>query len=459
MRLPATTTKPATINEYKFTLPLVSEKEVALFLKVAFGITLPNKQICPNHTTPYRAFMDAYFAKSPVSVWQASRGFGGKSFLLAALTACEGATLKAEGRILGGSGEQSKRVHDYMTKFWQHRNAPTQILRSDPTAMETKFMWGNGIEALMASQKSVRGPHPTRLRLDECDEMSVDILDAALGQPMSTPDVPQQTVLSSTHQHIDGTMTEILRRAAQNQWPVYTWCYKETMQPHGWLSAADVETARKRVPAAMWNVEYELQEPTPESRAIEPSAVAAMFRSDLGIFDGYDGQYIEIEAPEDGALYSTGADWARSQDQTVIATIRYDCYPFRVIAFWRGNRRPWPVMVEQFERQMTRFPGIGRHDGTGIGDVVAGYLTMGADAEILIGRNRADLLSEYISAIERGEIESPAIRFMEAEHRYASVDDIYGSGHLPDSICAMALAYRSAGRAGRTLAERVQIFL
>jgi hypothetical protein len=53
------------------------------------------------------------------------------------------------------------------------------------------------------------------------------------------------------------------------------------------------------------------------------------------------------------------------------------------------------------------------------------------------------MLSEYIGAIERGEIVSPFIRFAESEHRLASVDDVYGSGHLPDSISAGALAYQA----------------
>ena len=33
---------------------------------------------------------------------------------------------------------------------------------------------------------------------------------------------------------------------------------------------------------------------------------------------------------------------------------------------------------------------------------------------------------------------------MEAEHRYASVEQVYGPGHLPDTICAMALAWEAA---------------
>ena len=44
------------------------------------------------------------------------------------------------------------------------------------------------------------------------------------------------------------------------------------------------------------------------------------------------------------------------------------------------------------------------------------------------------------------EIAAPMIRSIEAEHRYASVDALYGAGHPPDSIVAGALAYRAARR-------------
>jgi hypothetical protein len=43
--------------------------------------------------------------------------------------------------------------------------------------------------------------------------------------------------------------------------------------------------------------------------------------------------------------------------------------------------------------------------------------------------------------VERGEIESPLIEFMYNEHKTASVEDVYGTGHLPDTIAAMALAW------------------
>ena len=45
----------------------------------------------------------------------------------------------------------------------------------------------------------------------------------AQGQPMDQKGVRAQTVIASTHQHPDGTMTEVLRRTAEQGWPVYEW--------------------------------------------------------------------------------------------------------------------------------------------------------------------------------------------------------------------------------------------
>ena len=773
---------------HDFVLPIKTEQDLKDFISIAFGISIPDKQICPNHSTPWRAFCDAYFAISPVAVWEASRGFGGKSFLLALLGQVEAATLKCDVNILGGSGEQSTRVHDYMQRLWDYEDAPRYLLASDPSKIETKMIWGNKIKALMASQASVRGPHPVRLRLDEClaegtniltphgechiqclsigdvvysvyentirenkitgitnkgnrdtivirtntgkliatpehpiytkagwkraeevtkddtlyglrkthplrqrgftkslhellskihinrkikylrmrksentlrsslfsllsqitrkeieslfglwknivsehnqtmqkmsfemdewngiesdgsitrdclrkdnkqtrtsgkgfiglfwdildragsdrelrcrfigerkysyrgiwrilarerwftgkrrkenkeigiygissnniasirdtflveevrinsikpggikvvydisveqdhnfiangivshncDEMDLRILDSAMGQPMSSKSVQKQTVMSSTHQYADGTMTEILTRANEKSWPVYTWCYRECLEPHGWLPESEVESKKLEVTKVMWDNEYELQEPSPESRAIQTDKVAAMFDKSLGEFRGGNREYIEIEPPksicvkchyekereaDDDELncpngckndrngkpialhlakYATGADWAKKQDWTIIPTLRYDVKPIKVVAFERMGREPWPAMVDKFERRLQRFGNKACHDATGIGDVVDGYLTVRANGIIMVGRERSNLLSNYIGAVERGEIISPLIHFMETEHRLASVDDVYGSGHLPDTISGMALAYKA----------------
>lgn len=357
--------------------------------------------------------------------------------------------LGADVNLLGGSGAQSKRVLEHIGNLWAYKNAPKQLLQGEAATI-TRLTNGAKIEALMASQASVRGPHPQRLRLDEIDEMDISILDAAMGQPMAKNGIEPQVVMSSTRQYADKTMSKILQRAAEKQWGVYEWCYRENLEPHGWLRQVDVDAQRDAITAQMWQVEYENQEPSPESRAIQPDRVEAMFKKSLGEFEGNAHEYIEIEAPQAGAVYATGADWARKTDWTIIVTYRTDINPVRCVAWERIGRLDWPVMIARLDVRLARYPGSALHDGTGLGDVVSSYLTSGAKGFIMAGRERANLLSEYIAAIERNEIEYPYIQYAYNEHKYASQEDVYSSGeghHLPDSISAGALAWR-AGRAG-----------
>ena len=456
------------IELHQFTIPIQTEQDLKDFLWLSWGVRIPDVQVCPHHTTPWRAFADAYFAKSPVSVWKGSRGFGGKTFMLSCLGLTEACTLKANVNILGGSGAQSERVHEYhRDRFWTYEDAPKQLLLNDPSQYESKLVWGNKIEALMASQASVRGPHPQRLRLDEVDEMKLAILDAAQGQPMmGDTGIAVQTVMSSTHQYSNGTMTEILKRASLRGWPVYEWCYKETSNPiDGWLSQAEIESKRTVVTDQMWETEYDLQTPQAGSHAINPASVKAMFLTALGEYAGAVGEYIEIEEPNDNYWYFTGADWARKDNFTDIFTWRWKPgdVRYRCVAYERMNRLPWPHMIGRFITRLRRFGGWAAHDMTGIGDVVDAYLpamrqTITPDGSvvfesndeyicgvILTGKPRATILSQYILAIEHGQLESPMIKAVYDEHATASVDALFGEKHPPDSIIASALAMFAVG--------------
>ena len=440
----ATTSKP---RPHIIRRPPRTDNELWEYVATLWGVEIPRERCCELHRAPFEAFAHAFFARSRVAVWIASRGFGGKSFLLATLGLTEQVGLGAYVTILGGSGQQSERVHEYMRKHWDAPQAPRHLLLDDPTMRETKLRNGGHVKALMASSSAVRGPHPSRLRLDETDEMDLRIFDAAMGQPMSTPRVPAQTVISSTHHYPDGTMTEILRRAAEQGWPVFEWCWKETLEPHGWLPASEVEAKRLEVTAQMWTNEYDLQEPSPESRAIQPQAVAAAFQVGLGEFHGADNEAIEIEAPQRGATYVHGADWAKQQDYTVVVTLRTDVRPVRLVAFQRTHRRPWPQMVALLDDRVTRYGGEAAHDNTGLGQVVADLLHHDVRPITLVGRDRQDLLTDYVGAIERGEVIFPMITWMHGEHKFATVQDLYGTagqGHAPDSVVAGALAWHLA---------------
>ena len=122
---------------------------------------------------PAKAFCDALFARDSVVLWIASRGFGGKTFLLALLAAANAILFETDVIILGGSGQQSARVVECLHRLLAAGQVPPAWLASAPTFTKTTFAWGNTIQALKASQTAVRGAHPTRLLLDEIDEMEL----------------------------------------------------------------------------------------------------------------------------------------------------------------------------------------------------------------------------------------------------------------------------------------------
>jgi hypothetical protein len=424
----------------KIKLPIENDKDLDAFITHVLGLKIPKTRVCEGHFSPWDALVHAFFAKSPISIWLSSRGFGGKSYLLAILAVCEAVALGGDVSILGGSYQQSLHVRRYVERFLQRPD-----LRGWANVLtEGRVRLHNDAEitALAASQTSVRGPHPQRLRMDEIDEMPLDILDAALGQPMGKDGCPAQVVLSSTWQYPDASMAEVLKRAGERGWSVFQWCYKETLKPHGWLNPGEVERKRETVSQNMWTVEYDLQQPSSENRAIFPEAVEAMFKRELGIFEGYPGQVIEIEPPIAGASYVHGADLARKRDFTVLITLRTDIKPLKIVSFMRLNRLPWSVMMEKVNKIVERYPGQLAYDQTGVGDVAGEFLVNDAKGMMMVGRARTDLLSAYINAIEKGEIEAPLIHVAKAEHLFASIDDLYGAGHLPDTFAAGALAYQ-----------------
>ena len=429
-----------------------------------FGVKIPRVQICSEHCSPFDAFCAAYFATSPVIVWWASRGFGGKSFLLSTLSNTEAALLGSEVTVLGGSFNQALNVHQHGQNLWTSEKAPKDLIEGESTKSAVNFKNGGAITALPASQKSARGPHPQRLRLDEIDEMDLAILRAAQGQPMEKNGIAAQTVMSSTYQNPDGTMTQILKDAREMSWPIYQWCWRESMgtrQNRGWLKPSMVRQKQAEVMPAFWNVEYDLQVPSIEGRAIDFDSVEAMFvepeRQDQS------GQEMVFEEPvlpdvdlKLSPSYITGIDWAKEKDWTIIWTYRVDVRPWRCVAYQRVNKLKWQDMVARANSRIATYPGVLVHDATGIGNVVDDLLDAPYGSKVvpivLRGRDREIVFNEYISAIEAGELTCPRIGFAYQEHLYVRREDLFKTGgHPPDSFIAGALAWLGRNHAANTV--------
>jgi hypothetical protein len=448
---------PDEIAAFQKTVPKTPQ-ELWDWVNIIWNIQIPKKRCCrdKNHVPPFEAFCYSFFAWGSMCVWHASRGFGGKSYQLAALSLTEAVILASNIKLLGGSTEQARRIYGYFDgtdtnaagQFWQAPFAPVH-LNPHPERVETNLTNGGHISCLAASPTSIRGAHPQRLRIDEADEIPLRLYDAAMGQTMSVKsDVASaQTTVSSTWQHPNGTFTEVLKRAKEHGYPLFQWCHEETSKPHGWLPVSEIERKKKETTKQMWAIEYELCEPLGENRVFDSPAVEAVFDPDLGFHTGGPGETYVFEGPQPGVAYYHGTDWAKSVDWTVVQSMRRCADgPDRLVAWKRMGRKPWPSMVADQEQQVKAYGGASAHDITGIGNVLNDYLTFPSDGVTMAGKTRSELFGAYITAIEHRLIRMPRIEWAYLEHLYCTWDDLYGSsGHAPDSIVAGAMAWRARG--------------
>lgn len=78
----------------------------------------------------------------------------------------------------------------------------------------------------------------------------------------------------------------------------------------------------------------------------------------------------------------------------------------------------------------------------------------------MTGEKRANMLTEYVGAIERGYFQLPRIPSLYSAHKYCRTGDLYSGStkdyHLPDEVCSMALAWH-AGKRYSGYAEAVTI--
>lgn len=98
--------------------------------------------------------------------------------------------------ILAGSEKQARIVYNYITSFIAGIPFLQKALAKDPTRDEILFIDGSWIRPLTASEKSIRGPHPDLLVIDEACEAKEDLLKAAF--PMIGTSKYPRLILSST---------------------------------------------------------------------------------------------------------------------------------------------------------------------------------------------------------------------------------------------------------------------
>ena len=441
--------------------PPATEDELWWVVFAMFGVAIPRQAVCEGHVAPFTAFAHAYFAREPnYAMWYGSRGTG-KSYMLALLALVKAAVLEINVTLLGGSMAQSQNVQEHVENLMLKPNAPRQAVTKQ-IQTELEFGEANWIRPLPASQKTVRGPHPHMTLLDEIDEMDKDVYDAAMGQAMEKPnargiEIPEMVVASSTWQNPVGTFSTVMADAKAKGMPIFTWCWREVIKskdnPTGWMSPEFIERKRLSVPAEMFRVEYELGEPAGGSRAFDLAKLNKYFRAAETVDERHagDDDVWVFEKPDALGTYAAGADWAKEHDKTVFRVIRTDIRPWKVVYLRIWNRRPWPTMIDAFNDLCIEYQAVSAHDATGLGNVIHDMIDERTMKVLMIGRDRTNLLTEYITAVEQGvyDLTTRATPDFDA-HKGTTVEEVFMPGrwnsHLADEVAAGAICHRAAMR-------------
>jgi hypothetical protein len=438
-----------------------TREELWDYVKLFFGVEIPKRKICSGCCSPFDAFAGAYFAESPICIFYGNRG-AGKSCLLSLLGMTIQLTMGCNVNIVGGSSEQSQRILSYIRggssqcagMFWDCPTAPIFLIDHREENKRLSKLYNKGlIKCLTASSTSVRGEHVPRLLCDEIDCAEYQIIEDALSQAKSDHKrgIKKQIVLSSTWQNPEGTMTKFMKRARENGWPIYKWCWRETIISNGgWLPDEDIESVRKTVSSETFEREYNNQEPHGEGKIWKDEDIDFMFDRSLGEFKGKPNEICRIQNPHPELTFYHGADWAKKKDSTIITTFlkRPDGNPDLMANWLRLEKMKWDDQAAKFNEIVKDYGGSSAHDITGVGDVVNDLLTHESTPVDFRARKKIrDMLTDYVIAIERREIKAPFIEHAYYEHKYATYEQLYDTDHLPDSIAsgAMAWSVRSKG--------------
>jgi len=229
-----------------------SREDLKNYVKVFLGIDVPDKTLCPDHSSPMdylwhtfsvdfgSAISDSVGANhhSPISgesairtadaiVW-ANRA-GGKTELAAVATLLDGLFKpNCQIRILGGSGEQSSRMYEYLTTFLS--KGFEGALAGPVRKGSCRFANGAGVEVLTQSATSVRGQHVQKLRCDEVELFDEEVFAAAKFTTLSKDNLTAAMELISTMHRPYGIMQREVAAATDAGAALFKWCLWETIE-------------------------------------------------------------------------------------------------------------------------------------------------------------------------------------------------------------------------------------
>ncbi len=262
-----------------------NRRELAAWVRRVLGVRVCNKAMIAGHDCPLDYLSHAFFEHSDgprdCVVW-ANRG-GGKTMMGAIATLCDMVFKPGiEIRILGGSLEQSKHMHNHLRALIaQPGIAP--MLHGRITERRISLTNGSVVELLAQSQTSVRGTRVHKLRCDELELFDPEVWEAAQlvtrsGNCGSVRVRGSIECLSTMHEP-SGLMRTLIKQARQGTRTLFQWnvldvlercpkqrdcqtclllpeCAKQAKSKNaGHLCVQDAVDMKQRVAGATWEAE------------------------------------------------------------------------------------------------------------------------------------------------------------------------------------------------------------
>lgn len=210
------------------------------FIRHYYGVEVPYKVVCQEqgHSAPFDYIVGSFFDTTEgwskeekrryrphkdCVVW-AARG-SGKTVCGAIATHLDCIFRPGcETRILAGSEDQARKMYKYKTDL--DNLSFSDLVKGEPKRRETLYLNNSAVEILTQSQKSVRGTHVQRLRLDEVEEFKHDVYEAAQYVPQEQRGIPASLEQFSTLHHQHGLMSELVESAGEpgSSVTLYKWC-------------------------------------------------------------------------------------------------------------------------------------------------------------------------------------------------------------------------------------------
>ena len=187
--------------------------------------------------------------------------------------------------------------------------------------------------------------------------------------------------------------------------------------------------------------EYDVDFLRSGGEVFDPAAIDALFRLAP-----------PLVGAQAGHRYVSGFDIGRRNDAFVGFTFDVSTAPFRVVAYERELRLPFPQQARRIEQRARLFPGKVIVESNGIGDPLIEFLEVKVEPFTTTQKTKRNAIDALKLLLQRGELAAPPLPQWRRELSLYQHDD---AELVQDTVMAAAITALAAGRPVRAYTPAV----